>query len=215
LGKNELSSLRRQVMKNKSRLVTCFIIAIIIFLLTSCATTKLTTVWKDESFHKTIRKIVVVGAFRQPSIRNFFEDEFVRQLNSGGIDALASYTLVPINDLDKKAVLMTEIRRTGADAVLVTRMIDKKTVESYVPGEVYVVPNYYYGWGPYFDYIYQPGYMVREEYAFAETNIYETKNEKLIWAARSQTLLSGNNQDLIKSFVSTMTDKIASDKLIK
>ncbi len=49
-------------------------------------------------------------------------------MKSGGVDALASYTLMPIDDLDKKAVLMTEIRRTGADAVLVTRMIDKKTV---------------------------------------------------------------------------------------
>ncbi len=77
LGNNELSSLRRQVMNNKSRIFTYCNIAISIFLFTSCATTKLTTVWKDESFHKTIRKIVVAGAFRQTSIRNFLEDEFV------------------------------------------------------------------------------------------------------------------------------------------
>ena len=202
-------------MKNTSRLFIYCLIAISAFQFASCVTTKLTTVWKDENYHGTIRKMVVVGVFRQPSIRNTFEDEFVRQLKSKGIDAIASYTLVPIGELDRNDILMSDIRRTGADAALVTRMVDKKTVESYVPGEVYVVPTYYYGWGPYFEYIYQPGYMVREEYAFAETNIYDTNNENLIWAARSQTLISGSNQDLIRSFISTMTDRMASDKLIE
>ncbi len=202
-------------MKNGSRLCRSFLIAIGILILASCATTKLTTVWKDENFHGTIGKVVVVGAFREPSIRNFFEDEFVRQLKSRGVDAVASYTIVPIGELKRKGFLMTEIRRSGADAALVTRLVDKKTVGSYVPGEVYVVPNYYRRWGPYFDYIYQPGYMVREEYAYAETNVYDTKDEKLIWAARSRTLMSGSRRDLIKSFVRTMTDEMASDKLIK
>ncbi len=191
------------------------LVAVCIFLLTSCATTKLTTVWKDESYHGTIKKVVVVGAFRHASIRNSFEDEFVRQLKARGLDATASYTLVPIEELSKKDLLMTEIKNAGADAALVTRMVDKKTIERYVPGEVFVAPNYYYYWGPYFDYIYTPGYMVTEEYAYAETNIYDTGTGKLIWSARSRTLLSGNDQDLIKSFVSIMMDKMASDHLIK
>ncbi len=202
-------------MKNGSGLCRSFLVAVGIFILASCATTKLTTVWKDENFHGTIRKVVVVGAFREPSIRNLFEDEFVRQLKSRGVEAVASYTIVPIGELARKDLLMSEIRKTGADAALVTRLVDKKTVESYVPGEVYAVPNYYRRWGPYFDYIYQPGYMVREEYAYAETNIYDTKDEQLIWAARSRTLMSGNSRDLIKSFVRTMADEMVSDKLIK
>ena len=182
--------------------------------LTSCATTTLTTVWKDEAFHGAVKKLVVVGAFRRPTVRNFFEDEFARQLKAHGVEAIASYTLVPIDELPEKDLLMAKIRETGADAALVTRMVDKKTVESYVPGEVYVVPRSYRRWGPYFDYIYTPGYMVREEYAYAETNIYETNTQQLIWSAMSSTLLSGDKQDLIKSFVSTMVAKMAEDKLI-
>ncbi len=201
-------------MKNTMRFYCCFV-ALCVFILSSCATTKLTAVWKDESYRGTIKKVVVVGAFRYPSVRNTFEDEFVRQLKAHGLDAAASYTLVPIEELSKKDLLMTEIRNTGADAALVTRMVDKKTIERYVPGEVFVAPNYYYRWGPYFDYIYTPGYMVTEEYAYAETNIYDTGTGKLIWSARSRTLVSGDSRDLIKAFVKTMTDEMGSDKLIR
>lgn len=185
-----------------------------VLILIGCATTKLTMVWKDQSFHGTIKKVVVVGTFKKPSTRNFFEDEFVRQLKARGVDAIASYTLLPIDKLSSKDVLIDKIKATGADAALVTRMVDKKTVQTYVPGEVYVVPDYYYYWGPYFNYVYTPGYMVSEEYAFAETNIYNTGNGKLVWSAGSRTLLSGDNQNLITSFVSTMVDRLAADKLI-
>jgi hypothetical protein len=171
-------------------------------------------VWNDEAFHGKLNKVVIVGAFMRPTVRNFFEDEFVRQLKSHGIEAIPSYTLLPIGELPNKDLLMAKIRETGADAALVTRMVDKKTEESYVPGQVYVVPNYYRHWGPYFDYIYTPGYMVREEYAYAETSIFETSTGQLIWSAMSRTLLSGNKQNLISSFVSTMVGRMADDKLI-
>lgn len=189
--------------------------ALVLLILASCATTKLLTVWKDESFQGTIRKVAVVGVFSRPAIRNLFEDEFVRQLKARGVDAVASYTFLPADELSHKELVISKIKESGVDAALVTRLVDRKTVESYVPGQVYAVPRPYYYWGPYFDYIYQPGYMVREEYAYAETNIYDTTNEKLIWAARSQTLLSGSDSSLIQSFVRIMTDKMAEDGLIR
>lgn len=182
--------------------------------LSSCASTTLITVWKKESFHGTIGKIMVVGAFRTSSVRNFFEDEFVRQLRTRGISAVASYTVVPIDALSGKDIVIKQAREAGADAVLVTRYVGKKTVESYVPGEGFPFPQYYYHWGPYYDYIFQPGYMVTSEYAYAETNIYDAENETLIWAGRSRTLLSANEQSLIESFVSTVINRMASDKLI-
>ncbi len=39
--------------------------------------------------------------------------------------------------------------------------------------------------------------------------------KRWIWSARSQTLLSGNDQDLIKSFVNTRTNRMVSDKFYK
>ena len=200
-------------MKYSLKVCSYFITASILFL-TSCATTELTLVWKDRNFQGTVHKIAVVGAFKRPSVRNFFEDEFVKQLKAHGVEAVASYTFVPIADLKNQKEVIAKIRETGADAALVTRLVDKKTIERYVPGEVYTFPNYYYYWDPYFNYIYTPGYTVEEEYAYAETNIYETSDEKLIWSARSRTLLSGKDQDLIRSFVGIMVKKLSADGVI-
>jgi hypothetical protein len=184
------------------------------FLAASCATTTLTLVWKDTSFSGRIDKIVVVGTFKSPTVRNVFEDEFVRQLRARGADVVASYPTVPGTDLPKKQALMAKIRESGADAVLVTRLVDKKTVERYVPGRVTAIPFYYRRWGLYFDYIYTPGYTVEERYSYAETNVYLTSNEQLVWSARSRTLVSGDRVDDIKSFVKTMVKKMAKDKLV-
>ena len=201
-------------MKQSSKLLCCLMI-ISSFLLTSCATTILTTVWKDESFKGPVGKIAVIGIFKTPAIRNFFEDEFSRQLKTHGIEAVASYTIIPIDDQSDKDIVASKLRNLGMDYVLVTRLVDRKTVQTYVPGQAYVVPGYYRSWGGYYQYAYTPGYMVEDIYAFAETNIYDVKNDKLIWSARSETEISGMNQELIRSFVKIMIDRLSADAVIR
>ncbi len=184
------------------------------FMLLSCATTKLTAAWKDPAFHGTFRKIVVMGAVKSLSIRNTYEDEFVESLKAYGIDAVASYKIVPVEMIQDMGFVMEQIRETGADAVLITRLLDRKTQRIYVPGTVYTVPHYYHKWGHYYDHIYSPGYVVDEDYAYAETNIYTVHNEQIIWSAQSETLISDNNEKLISSFVKTIVDRLSASRLL-
>jgi len=201
-------------MKQSSKLLCCLMI-ISSFLLTSCATTILTTVWKDESFTGPVRKMAVIGIFKTPAVRNFFEDEFSRQLKTHGIEAVASYTIIPIDDQSDKDIVASRLRNLAMDYVLVTRLVDRKTVQTYVPGQAYVVPGYYRSWGGYYQYAYTPGYIVEDIYAYAETNIYDVKNDKLIWSARSETEISGVNQELIRSFVKIMINRLSADAVIR
>ena len=183
--------------------------------LSSCATTELTGVWRDENFHGKINKVAVIGTFQRPITRNLFEDEFVRQLKAHGVNAVASYTVVPIDELPDDNIVREKIGRLGVDSVIVTRLVDRRTVETYVPGQAYALPGFYGSWGPYHRYVYSPGYVVADEYAFAETNIYEVQGEKLIWSARSETLMSGTSQERMQSFVSIMVGRLLSDNLIR
>lgn len=202
-------------MMNRSIKFLHFFMAGCLFLLASCATTTLTAVWKDEAFPGPVRKIAVIGVFKTPAIRNIYEDEFVRQLKAHGVDAVASYTLVPIDGQPDQEAMTGTLRTLGMDHVLVTRLVDKKTVQTYIPGQVYVVPGYYRSWGGYYHQVYTPGYMVEDTYAFAETNIYDVKNDKLVWSARSETEVSTVNQELIRSFVNIMIDRLSADALIR
>ena len=185
-------------------------------MLSSCATTTLLHVWKDPAYQGTARKTVVIMVAQKAYIRNSLEDQFTAALKARGNDAQASYPLIPVDQLPDKEAVASKIRNTGADTVLVSRLVDKKTVETYVPGRAYAAPGYYGGWGSYYGTaVSSPGYTFESQYAYIETNLYDMKTEKLIWTAKSETEISLDDQQLIKTFVDVIIDGLAADKIIK
>jgi len=199
----------------KVRQISFFSILIALFLLSSCATTTTTNVWRDQAYDGPVKKILVMGISQKKGMQRFFEDEFVRQLRERGTDGVAGYTILPYDEKMDKDFIAAKARELGADTVLVARPLNRKTERSYVPGQVYAVPGYYSRWGSYYGHAYSPGYVVEDEYVYIETNLYDVANEKLIWAAESETIILAADQELIKSFISTMVAQLASDKLIK
>lgn len=183
-------------------------------ILSSCATTELTAVWEAPNYKGPIKKIAVVGAFESQTIRNIFEDEFVKHLNGLGLEAVAGYTIVPIEKLGEMEHVMSQIRASGADVLLITRLVDMKTEQTYVRDRVDVIPEYYNDFGHYYRYIYSPGYIVNTEFAYAETNIYSVDDGKMIWSAHSRTQISATNEKLIKSFIRTIADRLSESGLI-
>jgi len=60
-----------------------------------------------------------------------------------------------------------------------------------------------------------PGYTGQTQILYIETNLYDMNTEKLIWAARSETEVTEGDQQLIKTFIKVMIDKLSSDRIIK
>ena len=185
----------------------------------SCATTKMTDTWRDDTYRGTIRKVVVVGIFKEPDTRKIFEDEFADRMRARGLDATASHKIISAAEMPDKDVMIGAIRKHGADTVLVTRVVDTETVKTYVPGQAYAVPSYYGYYGGYYSYSYsysyRPGYTETEGYAYTETNLYNVGDEKLIWSGRSKTKFSATRYELIQAFVKTMLDGLSEAKLIR
>jgi hypothetical protein len=181
-------------------------------LLTACATTQVTSVWKDPSYETRPARIMVVGVARNPLNRRLFEDEFVKQLKSRGTDAIASYTVVPDEKQADQEAIARKVAELGADAILITRLVSKKIEQVYVPGTVYYPPPYYGRWPDYYGYgyryLYTPGYIANDEYAVIETNLYDAKSNKLIWAATSETGITDSNQNLIQTYISVMVNNM-------
>jgi hypothetical protein len=193
----------------KVRYVSFFPVLIALFLLNACATTTTTNVWRDQTYQGPVKKVLVMGISQKKGIQRFFEDEFFRQLKQRGTDAVAGYSILPYDEKMDKDFVATKAREVGADAVLVTRPLGRKTERAYMPGSPY------YRWGSYYGHAYSPGYVVEDEYVYLETNLFDVATENLIWSAESETVILASDQELIKEFISTMIAKLASDKLIK
>lgn len=210
----------------KQTLPCLLLCGLIAMLLGACAATQITSDWKEQSYQGPPRKIVVIAIAKNPGNRRIFEDEFVRRLKEHGTDAVAGYTRIPDQKQGNRQATADMMKQENADAVLITRLTDRKTVKTYVPGTMAPYgawydryPSYYGTWPDYYGYGYQamysPGYLAEEEYALIETNLYQAGNEKLIWSAISETEIRGSDPKFIKSYVDKMIESMTKHNLIK
>jgi hypothetical protein len=125
-----------------------------------------------------------------------------------GTDAIASYTVLPDAQQGDQAAIAKKVAELGADTVLIIRLVSKKVVQTYVQGTPYYPPPFYNNWPNYYaygyQYMYRPDYIAKDECAVIETNLYDARIDQLIWAASSETGISGSEPNLIKSYIDVM-----------
>jgi hypothetical protein len=126
---------------------------------------------------------------------------------------------MPDDKQGDRAVIAAKMKGQGADAVLIARLVSKKTIHTYVPGSANFPPPYYGNWGDYYGFGYQaaytPGYMAEDEYALMEANLYDARNDKLIWSAASETEIQGSNQSQIRSYIGALVNAMAEQGLLR
>ncbi len=193
-------------------------LALIAMLLSACASTELNAVWKDPTYKARPAKIMVVGVARNPLNRRIFEDEFVAQLKARGTEAIASYTVLPDQQESNREAIAAKVKDLGADSILITRLVSKKIIQTYVPGTRYYPPPLYGSWPNYYGYGYRymhtPDYIFEDEYAVMETNLYEAKSDKLVWAASYETGILGSDTSLIQGYVGIMVRNMIGQGLL-
>jgi hypothetical protein len=169
-------------------------------------------VWKDSAYHGgPIKKVLVIGVFKEQNIKRFFEDEFARQLKPRGVDAVPSYTIFPEEDILDKTTITEKMKELKMDSVLVTRVADVEDVTGYDTYPTHVDPG-----GDFYDYYVMCcettvslGYVV-----VLETKIFEGKYDKLIWSALSETSLQRSREYTVKLFIETAIKDLHVKRLI-
>jgi len=83
-------------------------------------------------------------------------------------------------------------------------------------GYAYVLPyNNYYGFYGYYyaavQYANTSSYLSKNVVVVLETNLYETKNKKIIWSGISETIDPDKASDVIKSLGAVLADKLSSE----
>ena len=195
-----------------------------VVVLASCAaSTQLMHSWADPAAagHQ-FKKIVVVGATPQSATRRTYEDAFTQELAARGVQAIPSYQLVGEGQVDKDAASQ-KIRDAGCDGILVTRLVDKSTEQTYYPptySAVAAPAPYYGGWYGYYNmgytYMSSPGYVTTDQVYKIESNLYDINGDKLVWSGLTETTLSSDTapSSEILAFIDVLTYDMEKHKVI-
>jgi len=149
----------------------------IILFFNSCSSVKVLDSWKSDNV-KSIndKNIIVIARTQDKQARIAFENEIVKQLTAGGMNATASFTkfpkLTPNKEVteERREMIKTILRNEGFNAVVLTVVKDiqesTKTVTDggYYAGGSYAgyYPRYY---GGFYGYYHHP-------YSYASYGVY-------------------------------------------
>jgi len=114
----------------------------IMMLITGCATTNISSSWKDQSYqampHKLlVNKIMIIAIAKKQTNKRILENEFVKQIKKLGTDAVASYAIIPDDRKNVRRNLVGIMRGEEQDTVEFTAQRNDGTT---FPISIYASP---------------------------------------------------------------------------
>jgi len=174
----------------------------------ACATTSLTSTWvaPDAKPLDPQKKVVAVMITDRESSRLAAEDALVKVMQGRGLNAVASYSILPGQIARDTARAHAVLMQEGVDAVVAARMLGKEQQTTYTPGTGYYGSTWGYwgyGWGA----AYSPGYVSTDQIVTVETLVYSVSQNKLVWAGQSKT----TNPSNIDAFVGELASVVGGE----
>lgn len=208
--------------QNMRKLTSIFSVPVASLLLAACQTTSINSAWFDPSFTGgPMKKIDVVAVGTNLTNRRVFEDIFAQKLRDAGVDGVAGYTVVPDEARATEAPFNAAVARTGAQALLVVRLlgVDTRTQVSttMVPtGAMWGAGRWGGGWGGgMFGPSMVPVSEVQQyDLAIVETTLYDVQTGRVVWAATTQTLNRSSVQREAPGFADVIIGQLAARGLI-
>ena len=146
---------------------------------------------------------------KEEGVRYGAEDALAREITARGAVGIAAYSLIPKELTQDKEKAKEFLAKAGVAGVVVMRAVGKEQEISSarrVLGRAYYATfwggGYYgYGWGG----VYSPGYVRTDTIMHVEILVYSLEQDKLVWAARSET----TNPAKVGPFIKELTAKAA------
>jgi len=203
------------------RWVGLSLIPVLGLLLASCGTsTQMMERWMEPTYQPLqASKVVVIGVGENTRRVSIFEDIMGQKLASRKIDVVKGSAILPRDSVDIETFKKI-VHSTGAQLVIVSRLLGVENETSYVPGTTSYVPapSYYGMYGYYYSsyaVMSTPGYYTSYKVYKVESNVYDVQLEKLVWSGESHTTDPQNMQDGVDSFSNTLIDELTRAKIIK
>jgi hypothetical protein len=180
--------------------------------LTGCgSSTQLAATWRDPNGSPTrFNRTLVAFVTKDESLRRSVEDRLAESFPGG----TASYRIISTPNATDTSVVRRQLADLGFDGAVVMRVVDVDVKMRSVPGAYwYGTPNrfgnyWYSGWA----YPYDPGYgYVEDRVVSIETQVYSLRDDRIVWAARSETTNPKSAGKLTNSVIKHVTKAMRQD----
>jgi hypothetical protein len=206
--------------------------------LSACASNRTTieSEWTDDAYTgPPLDRIAVVALFETRTDSLSFERSAADYLTARGVEVIAGHSLLTAEEtqtLDENEVRQ-RVAATDVDGLLIFRLIAVDERRQYqvptpyllnVPPEVltgdpfawYYTPHssYYWFWRSSAEVTAAPGYWIEQTFVVAETALFDNRNDRLLWTAKSETMDGERFQSTSESIVRAVTRQLEAAELI-
>jgi len=175
------------------------------------AQTVLTDVWKDKGQISPAQKVSVLWLARAKQSRLLAENEFVRQLKMRSLAAMPGYIVIPPDRQVEKDEVLVKFRELGVDVVVILRVINRQAAQTPISATGPIGPAHLTG---FYQFVYDAPVPDESGPVYLETNVFDLRTGKRVWAARSVTKVDVVDQQAVSDFIRLMIDRLASDGII-
>jgi hypothetical protein len=181
----------------------------------ACATTSFQSIWKApdaQPLNFKGRKVAALVVSKEEGVRYGAEDALARELTARGAVGIPAYSLIPKELIQDKEKAKEFLEKAQVAGVVAMRVVGKDQQITSSPGTYWGGPAYMTFWGAgYYGYgwgaVYDPGYVRTDTIVLIETLIYSLEQNKLVWAAQSET----TNPEKVGPFIKELTAKTAAE----
>jgi hypothetical protein len=200
------------------------LLPVVCLALSGCAATKVTQVWRDESYRPVkLKSVLVIALAEIPTVQREIESRFAKQFQDRGIAVTEGFRILSAdqrNAPDARDVVAAKVRELGVDAVLIIERDSGRTEKEYIPGMT-IVHGTGYGMGGGGTAVVassQPmapttqGYEHTNKFFGMQTQLYDAGTGKIIWFVRTETRMSGPLQEEIKPYVADVSARLFGER---
>ena len=159
---------------------------------TMFAKTKFKSVWKSSDASGIAfggKKVAALIIDKDESLRVSGEEMLARELTARGMQGVASYRIVPKEELQQADRAKVWYEQAGVEGVVAFKVVSDEKRRTWQPSS-WSTPYYGSFWGYYgnsWSSVYDPGYVRDDRVVSLETLIFSVPKDALVWAGMSET----------------------------
>ena len=176
-----------------------------VLVIAGCSSTKFTSTEKAVGagpFDLAGKKVAALVMHSDEATRTEGENALAAELTKRGMIGVAAHSFLPVTSDLKSADVKTAIKASGAEGLVILRLIRVDQTTRYVPS---FSDSYYDSMMTYYDVswtlAYEPGYYQTLNTYVVETACYQVADEKRVWVGTSETFSPGKVTSLVRELV--------------